>query len=435
LIKLSFTLGWLAICNAALAILMPWYVVTRLGVGVETDAFFASGALPQLIFLVISTSLAHVLVPLLATEDEEIFRRDALSFFLGITLLFSLIAVLLFATSSYWVPLLVPGFSVAGKTLTVRLTRIQLISMVFNASVVVLWSFYHARQKFIWAELSPVLANIVSLLFLFWTLPRFGIYAAAWTIVLNNGVKIALLLPVMGRWQRPSWRSPTMKEAWRRTRPFLLGQTYYKTDPLIDRLLTSLGREGGLSLLYIGQQIYAVSNQIINKAISAPMVPMLAIEAKAGRWDRYRRIYRERLLWMAVLTGTGCLLLLLMGQPILHLAVGHGGITANNVRTLWLVMIALSGVLAGGAVGQITSVAFYAMGDTRTPTRLFILTYTFYIPLKIMIYIRYGMIGLAMGTSFYFLLNFVLQIFILERSTLRRERGWEASNQIKAGST
>ena len=66
MIKLGFILAGLAICNAVLAVLMPWYVVTRLGVGVETDAFFASGALPQLIFLVASFSLTQVLVPLLA---------------------------------------------------------------------------------------------------------------------------------------------------------------------------------------------------------------------------------------------------------------------------------------------------------------------------------------------------------------------------------
>ncbi|HEX3227865.1 MAG TPA: hypothetical protein VHQ95_02805, partial [Pyrinomonadaceae bacterium] len=64
MIKLSFILAGLAICNAVLAVLMPWYVVTRLGVGIETDAFFASGALPQLIFLVASFSLTQVLVPL-----------------------------------------------------------------------------------------------------------------------------------------------------------------------------------------------------------------------------------------------------------------------------------------------------------------------------------------------------------------------------------
>src|SRR4030081_61783 len=184
-----------------LAILMPWYVVTRLGVGIETDSYFASGALPQLIFLVVSFSLAQVLVPLLATEDEETFRRDAWGFFIAVSALFSLLAVLLFVTAGYWVPLFVPGFSDKAKQLTVNLSRIQLLAMVGNASVAVLWSVYYARQKFIWAELSPVFANVLSLLVLFWTLPQYGIVAAAWATVLNLGLKVAFLMPMLGRWQ------------------------------------------------------------------------------------------------------------------------------------------------------------------------------------------------------------------------------------------
>jgi putative peptidoglycan lipid II flippase len=417
LIKLSLTLAGLAICNAVLAILMPWYVVTRLGVGIETDAFFASGALPQLIFLVASFSLTQVLVPLLATEDEQTFRRDAWGFFLGVSAFFSLLAILLWVTAGYWVPLLVPGFSDTAKHLTVNLSRIQLLAMVGNASVAVLWSVYYAREKFIWAELSPVIANVLALIFLLWTLPYYGITAAAWAAVINLILKVALLIPVLGRWQWPRWDSYAMKEAWRRVKPFLFGQTYSRTDPLIDRFLTSMTIAGNLSLLYIGQQIYSAINLIITKAISAPTVPRLAIAAKSGDWSRFRRTYRERLLWMGGLTVAAGITLLIFGEPLLHMMIGHGGITAQNVRVLWWIMLALLGVLLGGTAGQMTAAAFYAMGDTKTPTTLFIWTFTIYIPAKVLVFLHYGFIGLAIATSVHLIVNFLLQFFILERVT------------------
>jgi putative peptidoglycan lipid II flippase len=419
LIKLTFTLAGLAICNAVLGILMPWYVVTRLGVGIETDSYFASGALPQLIFLVVSFSLAQVLVPLLATEDEETFRRDAWGFFIAVSAIFSLLAVLLFVTAGYWVPLFVPGFSDKAKQLTVSLSRIQLLAMVGNASVAVLWSVYYARQKFIWAELSATFANVAALLFLIWTLPHYGIAAAAWATALNLGLKVGLLLPVLGRWQMPQWDSYAMREAWRRIQPFLLGQTYSRTDPLIDRFLTSMSIAGDLSLLYIGQQIYSAINLIITKAISAPTVPRLALAAKSGNWPNFRRTYRHRLLWMAALAVAACIILLVFGESLLHLLIGHGGITAGNVRMLWWIMLGLIGLLIGGTAGQVTAVAFYAMGDTRTPTMLFVWTFTIYIPIKVLIFLHYGLLGLAIATSVHLMVNFVLQLIILERVTAR----------------
>jgi peptidoglycan biosynthesis protein MviN/MurJ (putative lipid II flippase) len=224
-------------------------------------------------------------------------------------------------------------------------------------------------------------------------------------------------MPVLGRWQWPQWNSYAMKEAWRRIKPFLFGQTYSKTDPLIDRFLTSMTVAGNLSLLYIGQQIYSAVNLIITKAISTPTVPRLAITAKSGDWAGFRHIYRERLIWMAGLVILAGFVLLVFGEPLLRLLIGHGGITENDVRVLWWIMLALMGLLVGGTAGQITAVAFYAMGDTKTPTLLFIWTFTIYIPIKVLVFLRYGLIGLAVTTSVHLIVNFLIQLFVLERRT------------------
>lgn len=417
MIRLSLGLVGLAICNAILAVLMPWYVVTHLGVGIETDSFFAAGALPQLIFLVVSSALTQILVPLLATEDEKTFRRDAWGIFIIVSVLASLLALILSITAGFWVPRMVLGFSDKAKLLTISLTRIQMLAMIGNASVAVLWSAYYARQRFFWAELSSILANIISLLFIFWLLPVYGIVAAAWATVLNLGLKVALLMPALGRWQRPQWNSYVIKETWRRVKPFLFGQTYSRTDPLIDRFLISMTIAGYVSLLYIGQQIYSTINLIITKAIALPTAPKLAIAAKAGNWPLFRRIYRYRLWWMMGLSVLAGIILLVFGERLLHLMIGHGGITAQNVRLLWWIMLALIGLFVGGSAGQLTAVAFYAMGDTRTPTNLFIWTYTIYIPIKVIAFFSYGLMGVAVATSVHLVLNFVLQLIVLERAT------------------
>jgi putative peptidoglycan lipid II flippase len=100
---------------------------------------------------------------------------------------------------------------------------------------------------------------------------------------------------------------------------------------------------------------------------------------------------------------------------LLELVIGYGGVTSENVAFLWQVMVALGGVLIAGSLGYVTSGAFYARGDTRTPTRIGIVSYTIYVPLKILVFVRFGLIGVAISTSIYFIVNVVVQFYLAER--------------------
>jgi peptidoglycan biosynthesis protein MviN/MurJ (putative lipid II flippase) len=79
--------------------------------------------------------------------------------------------------------------------------------------------------------------------------------------------------------------------------------------------------------------------------------------------------------------------------------------------------------MIGGACGQVISGAFYAIGDTRTPTLLFIVTYTVYLPIKIVVFLKYGLMGLALATSAHLAINFLLQLAVLENLIARTAAG------------
>lgn len=412
----TIQLGTLSAANIGIAFLFQWYILTQLGPGAETDALFAGMTLPQLVLVVISGSLMHVLVPLLAGEDETRLHHDAWGFLVLIGGLFGLLAAILYVTAPWWIPFTVPGFEEAGKTLTVELTRIQLIGMVFAAINGVQWAAYHARQQFVWAEFTPILSSMLGVLLLIWALPRYGVAAAAWISTLRMALQTLLLAPGMGRPVWPDFRSPAISAAWQRIKPLLLGTAYYKTDPLIDRFLLSSASSGSLSLYYLAQQIYGAANQVINKAIAAPLVPLLSRLHKAGDGEGFRHAYSRRLVQVGLLSLCGLLILGVFGQAMLELLIGHGNVSAENVKELWWIMIWLGGTFVGGVMGQISSSSFYALGDTATPTRIGIYSYTFYFPAKLILYYFFGVLGLALVTSAFVLVNYFLQNRTLKKT-------------------
>jgi peptidoglycan biosynthesis protein MviN/MurJ (putative lipid II flippase) len=107
-----------------------------------------------------------------------------------------------------------------------------------------------------------------------------------------------------------------------------------------------------------------------------------------------------------------------VGRPLLGLLVGYGNISAENVSRLWWIMLWLGGMFAGGVLGQISSSSFYARGNTVTPTRISMVSYTAYLPAKVIAFYIWGVAGLAVATSIYCMLNFGLQFYLLEKEVL-----------------
>jgi putative peptidoglycan lipid II flippase len=412
--KQIIQLGGLSALNTVLIFSLQWYVLIELGTGAETDALFAGMTIPQLVLVVIIGSLTHVLVPILAGENKVRQQQEAWSLIFLVGGLFGVIAILLSVTTSLWIPIIVPGFDEAGKALTVELTRIQLLSMIFTAINGVQISVCYARQQFIWTELISIACCIIVFPFLIWGLPRYGVVVAVWISTLRIVLQSFLLVFAIGKPVCPDLKSATIKQVWLRIKPLLLGTAYYKTDTLIDRFLLSTASSGSLSLYFLAQQIYGSVSQVLDKAIAGPVVPILSKLYKLRNKEDFIKVYNQKLKLMGMISLSSLLIFALVGQDMLNFFARHGNINAKNISELWWIMLWLGGMFVGGVAGQITSSAFYASGDTITPTRIGIYTYTFFIPLKISVFYLFGIKGLAIITSLFVLTNLFFQNHLLK---------------------
>ncbi|MBA3317312.1 MAG: hypothetical protein H0T50_04390 [Gemmatimonadales bacterium] len=100
---------------------------------------------------------------------------------------------------------------------------------------------------------------------------------------------------------------------------------------------------------------------------------------------------------------------------MLRVAFGHGRFGPEAIGQLWWLLIALGGVWVGGAAGQILGPAFYAQGDTRTPTRVGSIGFTLAIVLKIAGFYFFGIWGVAAGYSVQYAVSSVALYVLLER--------------------
>lgn len=413
--KQTLQLGAFSLANVVSIVLFQWLLLTMLGPGQETDALFAALTVPMLFATVIGSSLTQVLVPLLSGESEKKQHKDGWLLINLCAALFFCIALLLGVSAGWWAPLTVPGFTAEGKALTVMLSQISVTGLVFSGINSVQLAAAFANGRYIWADTAQVVANITALVLLPILLPIYGVAAAAWITVGRLAIQTVLLMRGMGRWETPDKNAPIVKDAWFRIKPMLLGSAYYKMDPLLDRYLLSSMAAGSISILYLAQQLYAAGSQIVTKALATPAITRLSIAHKAGDNAGFSKDLRKTLIIMTAVTLVSLVCLGLIGLPLLRMAMEHGQFSANDSYSLWLLLLLTGGQLVAGCLGTLTAGAFYARGDTRTPTLLGSISFTISIVVKILMFHYFAFYGLAIAISIYYCQSLLFILIALRR--------------------
>ena len=417
--KLTLGLGVLSGSNLLLVFGANAYVLLALGAGSTTDAFFGSLALPQLVAGILMTPMAGALVPQLAGETPDRIRRRGWSALSAATVVLGSVALLLAFTAPYWVVVLLPGFQAETRNLTASLSAIQMFGLVFGAWLSVVTSVSQAKKKFIAVEVAELVANVLAIVALILVLSPHGIVPAAWIFAGRPLLAAVLLLPLLGPPGMLEKGDDFLREFGRRLRAPLFGSTYIKMGFLVDRLLCSWAPAGLLSIYHLADKLVSAGVDVVRSSLVTPAMPTLAEHAKSQRWTEFKSAIRRRLKTIALVTGAFTLLLVLSLPLLYAFSPGLPVFRSRDTREAWQLLVALQGQLVAGSLAVTLAYAFYALGDTGTPTRVTMAATSLGILLKIFLFPIWLLVGVALSTSFLQCFNTVVMGLLL-RSRMRK---------------
>lgn len=413
--KFIFKLGSLATLSLLINVAIQWLILVYIGPGEKTDAYFSAQVIILIPLTILGDSVIKVLAPLLAglpkADLRGVEKVFVWQFFLG----FTAIAAALIASASIWVSVLYPGLSVQALNLTIDMARIMSLTLIFVGMTTVLKSAYHAEQRFIYPEFSQLIASILVLLGILYALPIYGIVSVAWGTVIRWLLHSVILFRGKGWHGHSKPDQIIIRNAWRRIRALLYGASIYKTGPLVDRYLASLGPAGSISLLVFGHQLYTVLLGLIDIVVAAPFISVAAAGVKAGQfthlWNKY--------LKTIVVTGIGSLavwaIFILLGRWLLELFLGYGKFDYEQLNKLWMLMAIMGGLLVAGVAGQVTAGFLYALGETTIILRIAIINFFICILIKVFAFKAIGLPGIAIGIVTYQLLNAIAFYYFLNK--------------------
>ncbi|MEM7233536.1 MAG: lipid II flippase MurJ [Planctomycetota bacterium] len=398
-VQQTVRIGVLSALNLTCGFATQTYLLVALGVGVESDAYFAALAIPQLFMFVVGDALLATFVPIFSGRDRDDLNREAWTFLSVFTLGFGLLCTAAMLTAPLWVGAIFPGFEGEGLELTIDMVRITMLGFLFQPAASVLWAVYQARQSFYRPEVVVFFTGLSGLASLAYFIPRYGVTSAAWVFTARVWILVFALLPAIGKFRKPSWSSAALRTSIRRSIPLLIGNGVGRLDEIVSRSLASLAPAGGLSLLAFARLLYHGATVLIGKSITAPMIPILSTLHKRGDEEGFRRTHYARLRVVSTLPIVGVVALILLGPTPFEWLVGYGHVTEDNVETLWQLCVALSAILIAVPIEGNLASAYYARGDTVLPAKATIFGFVAGTIAKFALFFQFGLIGIALGAA------------------------------------
>lgn len=419
--KLLATIGVLTAMRLLASALTQFFVLSTLGVGTVSDALVASSLLPQLATTLLIAPAMQVLVPVFSALPAAQLKPSIWSTFVVVCAASASMVVVLVFLADKWVPLVVPGFTDSGRELGIRLTQIQLLSLAASMPFSVLWAGYCAGQRLLLAEGVQTATLLLSSALIVNGALRFDVTAIVVAMVLRPVFDVLILTLFLGGAYKFLQRQVMLRATWLRLRNLLLGSAVYGTEPLVNQILASFAPAGSLSALFSGIQLYALMGQLSYRSLAAPISPVLAQHAQHANWTEFGLLYRRR-LWLSLALSIAVLAAIaLFGEQMLASMIEHTRLTRSAMNLIVATLMQLFGMCLAANAGHITLGALNAMGDTRSPTLLGILSYVVYLPVKFVSFAIAGLLGLALATSVFQIVNLTGQALMVERKISRRQ--------------
>ena len=393
------------------------------GTGIESDAYTASYSLFYLPIFLFNSCITSTLVPLFLQARKDGGDREANRFGSGAFNLFGLaaivIAAVMFILAKPLVNLLYPGFEAEGLALTVKLTRIMLISLVFNVTSIVMSSILNAKEKFIAGQLTGFPLSIACIIAAVCFSEKYGITALAWGVFASGVMQVLVQLPFFFGWFKYSPNFDVTDQRFRKLMvlavPALLSMAVSELNNMIDHALASSLAEGSMTALNYGYRLITFITGILVVPITTIVFSRFSKMASEGDKDGMLATIRRCIEVLALMIVPVIAVCAVMNKDVIRFAYGSGAFDERSVAmTSGAFLFYVIGVLSFG-LRDLMNRSFHAMQDTKTPFRTACVVVTLNIILNFILRELMGANGLALATTLSGFCGMVMMFVLFRR--------------------
>lgn len=425
LLNASLILTVAALASRLLGWIRLLVIGSQFGASRELDAYFAAFRIPDAIFqLVVAGALSAALIPVFSSyrargQEEEAWRL-ASSVINLVLIALAALSLVMAIFAPIFVPIVAPGFDAPTTELTIRMTRVMLISPVLIGMGAVVTGVLNSYQQFTVPAIAPLLYNVAIILAAIFLAPIMGVEGLAVGVAVGSLAHLAVQLPNLARvGQRYDLTIGLGHPGVRRVAwlmgPRTLGLAAGQINFLVSTVLASGLPEGSLTAYNYAFQLSQIPVGVIGVSIAVALFPTLSQDAALGRIGEIRRQVANAVRVLVFVAAPLTAIMIVLREPLTSVFYQYGlfSQSATDRTASTLLFFALG--LGGHIVVHVLTRAFYAMQDTRTPVAWAVVAVAINVPLMAMLVGPMGVEGLALALSIASVIEVIGLLWFLRR--------------------
>lgn len=377
------------------------------GAGETYDIYSAAVAIPDSVFMIIGLAISTTFIPMLSEVKHKKSKEEMFKLSNNIITILGILSLIVFLLGMVFteniVNVFVPGFNSEQIQLTISLTRISLINLLFLCVNVCFLSILQVCEDFIMPSILGVFFNlpIILYLLLFNNVSILGLTIAN---VLGNILRVLVQIPSLYKQgYRISLFIDLNDERIKRMIiliiPVIIGAGANSLNMIVDKNLASGLVSGSISALEYSQKIIVFANTAITTSIVSVIYPVMANRLNAGDKKGFLDYLSKSIVIISLFLLPIMMAFLLLRGDIINVFYSRGAFNKEAVLLTSAALLGYSIQLPFFGIRDMLNSSLFSMQKTKVTTINGVIGVCVNILLSIILSKYIGVLGIAIATS------------------------------------
>lgn len=406
-LKSTLIIMVVSILSRGIGFIRDLLIAGNFGTGVYTDAYNIAVTIPETLFMVIGLAISTSFLPILSEQLIKNGRKEMYEFANKFITLLSFISVAVFVFAFIFaediVPFFAKGFDSERLTLTITLTRITILNLLFLAVNACFTAILQVNEDFVVPSVLGLFFNAPMIIYLLF-FHSYSIVGLTIANVIGNAARVLVQVPSLkAHGYKLKFNMDYKDERIRRVlvliAPVIIGAGANSLNLAVDKTVASSLETGSVSALDFAQKLIVFLNTIITTSVLTVAYPLMANKRNSGDDEGFTEYIKKTLIYCVLLLVPITCGAIIYNKEIIEIVYMRGQFAKDSVN---LTKTAFLGYLIGLAfygVRDILNSILFSMGKTRDTTINGIIGVAVNILLILILAKPLGILGIAVSTS------------------------------------